>query len=99
MAVAGNFHSLVSNYFKKDVEKCHSAWGHGKSEKNANLELRAAMEGGLGSFLHHFEIRSDHPELYRSDGVHLSAIRMDIFLKDLQQGLQRVLGVSVGGKA
>lgn len=69
------------------------------AKKNANREIGRAKCGGLGQFLPHPELCIDTPELYLSEGVHLSELGLDIFLRDLQQGLQESLGLMVGASA
>lgn len=62
---------------------------------NGNRETKRAWNAGLGQFLLHSEIGLDKPELYRDDGVHLSEKGLDVFLQDLQQGLQEGFGLLV----
>lgn len=61
--------------------------------RNANREIRRALLGGLGQIIEQPELMADKPDLYRRDGVHFSEVGMDIFLRDIQQGLPLSLGL------
>ena len=55
------------------------------------------MLSGLGSVLRHPGTRVHHPDLYRSDRVHLSNADLDLFLHDLQGSLGAEVFGCVGG--
>ena len=40
-----------------------------------------------GSVIGHHRIQVEKPELFRSDGVHLSDAGMDVFLEEIKAGL------------
>ncbi|XP_060092837.1 dual specificity protein phosphatase 12 isoform X1 [Heteronotia binoei] len=63
-----------------------------RARLKVNRELRKAMADGLGHFLPHPGIRANLPDLYSGGGVLLSDKGNDIFLEDLQHGLQEALG-------
>lgn len=65
--------------------------------KNTNWGIRIALEQGLGFCVP--DIHVNRTELYQKDGVHLSEEGLDIFLGDLQQGLQKALDLLVGTRA
>lgn len=44
-----------------------------------------------GAIIRHPDIRFDRPALFRGDGVHLLLAGADIFIRDLQQGIRRVI--------
>lgn len=67
-----------------------------KTHKNTNCDIKDPLCAGLGQFLLHPEISDDKPELNQADGVHLSEVGLDIFIRDLQQGLCESLGLSGG---
>lgn len=81
----------------------HFEWRHAwdpramnKVRRNANHEIGRALGRVLGTYLPHPGIGLCHPDLYRGDGVHLLEIGLDMFLRDIQQGLAKVLGLHVG---
>lgn len=58
-----------------------------------NREIRSFFEDGLGHYLPHPLLWVQEVVLYHSDGVHVSKKGIDIFLRDLQQGLRELLTV------
>lgn len=70
-----------------------------KARKNANREIRLALEQSKGHNLPHPDSPAERAELYREDRVHLLEVGMDNFLSELQQGLWKVLVRSVGTSA
>lgn len=70
-----------------------------KARRNANREIGRALQRGLGLYLPHPDIGLGYPELYRTDGVHLSEAGLDRFLHNIQQGLAKELGLEVGASA
>lgn len=72
----------------------HRTWRHAinpeamkRTHRNVNREIRLALLGGLGECKVYPELTADKLKLYRSDGVHLLKVGMDIFPRDVQQGL------------
>ena len=53
-----------------------------------NHEVSRVVLAGLGSVVVHPDIRVEHLELYRNDGVHLLEAGLHIFLRDLHRGLK-----------
>lgn len=60
--------------------------------------MRQAVLLQGGGVISHPGISYDAPQLFRSDGVHLLVLGNDVFLLDLQQGLQKFISVW-GGRA
>ena len=62
-----------------------------KAHRQVNREVCHAVCKGLGTVIGHLDIHLDQLELFRSNGVHLLDLGMDLFLQDLQRGLCVVL--------
>lgn len=77
MALAKDY--LVHNGPEVGLVLHPGPWVMNKAMKNAHREVRHALMGGLGKFINHPELVVDRPELFRSDGVHLSKLLLDIF--------------------
>ncbi|KAJ7327114.1 hypothetical protein JRQ81_016873 [Phrynocephalus forsythii] len=69
-----------------------------KARKGVNKEVARAFRNSLCSVTQQPEIRFSHPELNRQDGVHLSDLGLEIFLRDLQGSLEAELLSCVAGK-
>ncbi|XP_066475283.1 uncharacterized protein [Tiliqua scincoides] len=67
------------------------------ARKKVNSYVRRAVLRHGGGVISHPGISYDVPQLFRSDGVHLSVFGNDVFLRDLQQGLRKFLSVWGGG--
>ena len=67
-----------------------------RAQRDVNREVCRAMRAWLGSVISHPEIVSCWPQLYRSDGIHLSKLDLGLFLKDLEGGLRAEI-FSLGG--
>lgn len=67
-----------------------------RARRSINREVCRAVRSSFGSVVGHPGICLNKPELFRSDGVHLSDLGLQLFLEDLQRGLQVEVGL-VGG--
>lgn len=72
------------------------SWQYAIDPRALNKARKNALKDSLGQFLMHSGISVDQLWLYGSDGMHLSEEGLDIFLRDLQQGLKECLGITVG---
>lgn len=54
-----------------------------RSRWGVNREVSRTMRNGLGAVIEHPQFRMERPDLYRSDGVHLSEVDLNIFLNGL----------------
>ena len=61
--------------------------GLNRAVKKVNRELRLFLQYRQGWVIPHPDIVISRPELYRADGIHLSDVGSDIFLRVLQVGL------------
>ncbi|XP_054826926.1 uncharacterized protein LOC129336105 isoform X1 [Eublepharis macularius] len=70
-----------------------------RARMKANRAIQKALGEGLGIYLPHPRIRATFADLYRGDGVHLSASGNEVFLDDLRQGLRLALSHLWGARA
>lgn len=66
-----------------------------KAQKNSSQVIPKELQQGLGLYIPHPDIQVNRAELNWQDGVYLMEVSLDIFLTDIQQGLQKALGLSV----
>ncbi|XP_053159346.1 uncharacterized protein LOC128347973 isoform X2 [Hemicordylus capensis] len=62
-----------------------------RARKKVNKAVGRAITALGGTIIQHPDIRVQDATLYRGDGVHLSDQGNEVFLRDLQRGLQEVL--------
>ena len=67
------------------------------SRQGVNWEIGRAVRSGLDAVIQHPDITIHQLKTFRVDGVHMSDLGMDIFLRDLQGGLQAEI-FGLGGR-
>ena len=95
--IAQNLHSLLGmesivQQKKNDKEVREGQWG-------INREVCRGICSGLGPVIGHCRIQVEKPDLFRSDGVHLSDTCLEAFLEDIRGGLLAELEGLCGGHA
>ena len=85
-----NVKIIWSDILERVAYRQHEPGNHGKVDGrrragNSNARALAARRGG--GVIGHPDIKRERNELYRPDGLHLSNKGLDLFIRDLKEGL------------
>lgn len=74
---------------------CHAKSGKAmeKARKRVNLAIGGFIKKEGHFVIQHPNIRSSETNLYRFDGVHLSDLGCDVYLNNIQGGLESILSI------